>query len=53
MPTEADEAMTRARAELRAVQEAAVMLAIAMTRFAQDAERLAALVRELDSKAHG
>jgi hypothetical protein len=49
MPTEADEAMTRARAELRAVQDAAIMLAITMARFAQDAERLAGLLRELES----
>jgi hypothetical protein len=49
MPSPSDEAMTRARAELRAVQELAVMLAMGMARFAQDAERLAGLLRELET----
>jgi hypothetical protein len=45
-----DEAIERARAELRAVQEAALNLAIVMARFGQDAEEIAALLRELDAK---
>jgi hypothetical protein len=45
-----DEAIERARAELRAVQEAALKLAIVMARFGQDAEELAALLQELDAK---
>jgi hypothetical protein len=53
MPNPADEAISRARAELRAVQDAAIMLAIATARFAQDAERLAGLLRELDAKSGG
>lgn len=51
MPNLGDEALERARAELRAVLEAAVRLAILTGRFGQDAERIAALVRELDAKA--
>jgi hypothetical protein len=39
----------RARAELRAVEETAVKLALIMARFRQEAERLAALLRELDT----
>jgi hypothetical protein len=46
-----EEAIERARAELRAVQAAAVKLAIVMARFGQDAEQLAALLRELDANA--
>jgi N-acetylmuramic acid 6-phosphate (MurNAc-6-P) etherase len=46
-----EEAIERARAELRAVQQAAVKLAILMARFGEDAERAAALLRELDAKA--
>jgi hypothetical protein len=53
MPNPADDAMSRARAELRAVQEAAVMLAVATARFAKDAEHLAGLLRELDAQANG
>jgi hypothetical protein len=48
MPTSGDDAVERARAELRAVQDAAVMLALLMARFAAEAERLAAVLRELD-----
>jgi hypothetical protein len=44
-----EEAIERARAELRAVQEAAVKLAVLMARFGQDAEQLAALMQELDA----
>jgi hypothetical protein len=50
MPTSGDDAVERARAELRAVQDAAVMLAFVMARFAAEAERLAALLRELDAR---
>jgi len=51
MPNSADdEAIQRARAELRAVQDTALMLALLMARFAAEAERLAALLRELDGK---
>ena len=51
MPNSADdEAVQRARAELRAVQDTALMLALLMARFAAEAERLAALLRELDGK---
>ncbi|HWI99369.1 MAG TPA: hypothetical protein VNU96_10175 [Burkholderiales bacterium] len=51
MPTPGDDqAVERARAELRAVQDAAVMLALLMARFAAEAERLAALLRELDGR---
>jgi len=50
MPTLGQVAIDRARAELRAVQEAALKLAILMAQFGQDAERLAAMVRELDAK---
>jgi hypothetical protein len=42
-----EEAIERARAELRAVQRAAVGLAVLMARFGQDAERLAQLVHEI------
>ena len=45
-----EEAIERARAELRAVQDAAVKLAVFMARFGQDAERLAALLHELDAR---
>jgi hypothetical protein len=45
-----EEAVERARAELRAVREAALNLAILMARFGQDAEQIAALLRELDAK---
>lgn len=48
MPTVGDQAIERARAELRAVQDAAIRLAVVMARFGQDAERLAALLDELD-----
>jgi len=50
MPTSGDDAVERARAELRAVQDAAVMLAFVMARFAAEAERLAALLRDLDGR---
>jgi len=50
MPTSGDHAVERARAELRAVQDAAVMLAFVMARFAAEAERLAALLRDLDGR---
>ena len=43
-----EEALERARAELRAVQAAALSLAIVMARFGQDAEQIALLLRELD-----
>ncbi len=46
-----EEALEHARAELRAVQQAAVKLAIVMARFGQDAEEIALLLRELDAKA--
>jgi hypothetical protein len=46
-----DEAIERARAELRAVQDAAMRLAVLMARFGQDAERIAGLLQELDAKA--
>jgi hypothetical protein len=45
-----DQAIERARAELRAVQEAAVRLAFLMARFGKDAEQLAALLQDLDSQ---
>jgi hypothetical protein len=45
-----DEAIERARAELRAVQDAALRLAVLMARFGQDAEQIAALLQELDAK---
>lgn len=45
-----EEAVERARAELRAVQDAALKLAVLMARFGQDAERIAALLHELDAK---
>jgi hypothetical protein len=48
MPDPAGEALERARAELRAVQQAALNLAVLMARFGQDAEQVAALLRELD-----
>jgi len=48
MPTSGEDAIERARAELRAVQDAAVMLAFIMARFSAEAERLSALLRELD-----
>jgi hypothetical protein len=51
MLTLGEEALERARAELRAVQEAAVRLALVMARFGQDAEHIALLLRELDAKA--
>ena len=51
MPTSGDDdAVERARAELRAVQDAAVMLALLMARFAAEAERLAAVLSELDGR---
>jgi hypothetical protein len=43
-------ALERARAELRAVQEAAVNLAVVMARFGEDAEHIAVLLRELEAK---
>jgi hypothetical protein len=46
-----EEALERARAELRAVQAAALSLAIVMARFGQDAEHIALLLRDLDAKA--
>jgi hypothetical protein len=46
-----DEALERARAELRAVQAAAFQLAVLMAQFSADAERLAALLREFDVQA--
>jgi hypothetical protein len=49
MLTLAEEALERARAELRAVQAAAVQLAIAIPRFGEEAKALASLLRELDS----
>ena len=48
MPTSGDHAVERARAELRAVQDAAVTLAFLVARFAAEAECLAALLREFD-----
>ena len=50
MPTSGDDAVERARAELRAVQDAALMLALLMARFAAEAERLAAVLSELDGR---
>jgi hypothetical protein len=44
-----DEAIELARAELRAVQDAALKLAVLMARFSQDAEHIAALLQELDA----
>lgn len=49
MPKLGDPANERARAELRAVQETAVKLALIMAQFRQEAERLAALLQELDT----
>lgn len=49
MPNLGDPANERARAELRAVQETAVKLALIMAQFRQEAERLAALLQELDA----
>ena len=48
-----DVSVERARAELHAVHEAAVKLAILMARFGRDAEELAAQVRALDAEAPG
>lgn len=45
-----DEALERARAELRAVQAAAFQLAVLMAQFSQDAAHLAALLNELDGR---
>jgi hypothetical protein len=45
-----DTANERARAELRAVQKSAVRLAMVMAQFCQEAERIAALLQELDSR---
>lgn len=44
-----EDALERARAELRAVQAAAVRLAVLMAQFNTDAERLAALLQDLDA----
>jgi hypothetical protein len=46
-----EEALERARAELRAVQESAVRLAVVMARFREDAEEIALLLRQLDAEA--
>jgi hypothetical protein len=43
-------AIARARAELLAVQDAAMKLAVVMSRFGRDAEHIAALLRELDAE---
>jgi hypothetical protein len=51
MLTLGEQALERARAELRAVQEAAVNLAVIMARFGQDAEQIALLLRELEAAA--
>jgi hypothetical protein len=50
VPNLGEQALQRARAELRAVQDAALKLAILMAQFGEDAERIAALVRSLDQK---
>jgi hypothetical protein len=46
--TPGDQAIERASAELRAVQDAALKLALLMAQFGRDAEALAALLHELD-----
>jgi hypothetical protein len=46
-----EEALERARAELRAVQAAAVNLAVVMARFRDDAEEIALLLRQLEADA--
>jgi hypothetical protein len=50
VPSVADQAIEQARAELQAVQEAAVRLAFLMARFGEDAEKLAALLQDLDAQ---
>lgn len=49
MPNLGDFANERARAELRAVQDTAVKLALIMAQFRREAERLAALLEDLEA----
>jgi hypothetical protein len=49
MPNPGEQAMECARAELRAVQAAAFKLAVLVARFRQEAERIAALLEELET----
>jgi hypothetical protein len=49
MPTLGEQAMECARAELQAVQAAAFGLAVLVARFRQEAERIAALLDELET----